>query len=147
SIHLPEMFALATQFGRDPDHVRKTARLAEDLFDRLKSVHGLKQDWKAYLVAAAVLRNIGESINVVHAPRHSAYIIRNTELPVMEPWEVDMLAELCQHFREGVKTSKGARAKLPFKKDKGRRNAFIRLTALLGVLDALDGGPESTAKI
>jgi hypothetical protein len=65
----------------------------------------------------------------------------------MEPWEVDMLAELCLNFREGVKTSKGARAKLPFKKDKGRRNAFVRLTALLGVLDALDGGPESTARL
>ena len=152
SIHLPEMFNLATQFGRDPGHVRKTAKLAEDLFDRLKGVHALKQDWKPYLVAAAVLRNIGECVNVVHAPRHSAYIIRNAELPVMEPWEVDMLAELCLHFKEGVRRPKGSHkressTKLPFKKDKSRRDAFIRLTALLGVLDALDGGPESTARL
>jgi exopolyphosphatase/guanosine-5'-triphosphate,3'-diphosphate pyrophosphatase len=147
SIHLPEIFRLAEQFGRDPAHVRKTAKLAEDLFARFRGLHGLKQDWRAYLVAAAVLRNVGESINVVHAPRHSAYIIRNAELPVMEPWEIDMLAELCLSYKEGIKTGKGAKAKLPFKKDKGRRNAFIKLTALLGLLDALDGGPESSAKL
>jgi exopolyphosphatase / guanosine-5'-triphosphate,3'-diphosphate pyrophosphatase len=148
SIHLPEIHKLALRHGRDSRHVKKTAKLAEELFDRLRGLHRLGRDWRAYLVAAAVLRNIGESVNVVNASRHSAYIIRHAEFPIVEPWEIEMLALLCESYQLGWKESKGARNKqLPFRKDKARRNAFLRLLALLGVLDSLDGGPEATARI
>lgn len=138
SLHYEELYEKAKLFGADEFHLKRTVQVAETLFDRLARIHQLKPSWKVYLTAAMILRDIGESIHVNRHPEHSYYIVKNSDLPAVEEWELELIARLCLHH-EGSKLSE---ADLAFTKNKTKREAFCKLLALLRIADALDLGPE-----
>jgi exopolyphosphatase/guanosine-5'-triphosphate,3'-diphosphate pyrophosphatase len=143
ALHLSDLHEKAKLLGADEDHLKRTSQLASDLFQKLRPLHKLKPGWEVYLVAAMILRDTGEAINVHEHPLHSAYIVRNSDLPAMDGWEIDFIANLCLHH-ENTKTGNGD---LNFTKNKTKRETFLKLLALLKVADALDSGPEFVLKL
>ncbi len=143
SLHLDDLYAKAQVFGLDRGYLERVVALGEQLFRKLQRLHQLPAEWLVYLVAALILRDTGESIALAGHEAHSAYIVRHADLPPMEDWELELIEALVlQH--EGSKLDNKA---VPFAKSKERRQGFLKLLALLRVVDALDSGPETELKL
>ena len=146
ALHLPDLYAKAARFGCSEPHIRQVVTFSETLFDRLKPVHRLKQDWRIYLTAAAILHDVGEAVTPTRHEQHTYYIIKNADFPSMEKWETEFIAQLCRWHSGGRPDEK----ELPFARDrfgKEQREAFFKLLAILRVADSLDRGHKSTVKI
>lgn len=142
--HLDDLIERATRFGQNRAHLERVMQMADWLFVRLKGVHGLDPSWKVYLLSTVILRDCGEVIGYSGKEKHSYYIVKNSDLPAMEPWEHEFIARLCLHYA-GTKVS--GKDLVPIGKDKKKRDAFLKLLALVRVIDALDLGPAATVKL
>ncbi len=143
AFHLADLSAKARKLGAHETHVKQVTALGETLFDRLAPVHRLHARWRIYLTAAATLHDVGEGVSPARHEEHSYYIVKHADFPAMEPWETDFIAELCLLHRGGKVDPK----KLSFGKEKARRQAFLKLLALLRVADSLDRGHKAAAVI
>jgi exopolyphosphatase/guanosine-5'-triphosphate,3'-diphosphate pyrophosphatase len=142
--HLSDLISKAVLFGGDEARARKSIELAEKIFDMTKSLHRLHQSWRPLLTAAMGLRNIGISVSPTNYGAHSAYMVKNLDIFTAEPWETDLVSELCRHHAD-IKAEFNGHA--PFKNDKQLRNIFMRLLSLLRIADALDSESSTDLKI
>lgn len=133
----------ATRLGCNKSHSQQVATLAENLFDRTERLHKLEKKWKRYLIAAALLHDVGDSVTPIHHEIHSYYIAKNLDLLAMENWESEFIAQLCLQHNSRIVNKRN----LNFTKDKARRQVFVRLLALLQVADALDRGHKARIQI
>jgi exopolyphosphatase/guanosine-5'-triphosphate,3'-diphosphate pyrophosphatase len=144
SYHLSDVRDRVAKVHREMLHVDTVAKTATDLFDKLKRVHRLKSEWKAYLTAAAYLHDIGEVISPTSHELHSYYFAKHADFTPLEAWESEFIARLCLYHRVGKPELEGIFAKKVGKKtklrekEKERRQAFLKLLALLRIADALD---------
>ncbi len=67
----------------------------------------------------------------------------HSELPAAEPWETEFIAQLCRQH-EGSKAGVQGTA---FASNKARRDAFVKLLALLRIVDCLDTGPGTVIQL
>lgn len=129
------VFELARRSSYDRAHSLHVMRLARELFDQLRSVHGLKPRDRELLEYAAVLHDVGQSISFERHHKHSYYLIRNADLRGFDPEEIEVMALVARYHRKGTPCSKHRSwAALPAE----RRRAVCGLAALLRVADALD---------
>jgi exopolyphosphatase/guanosine-5'-triphosphate,3'-diphosphate pyrophosphatase len=141
--HLEDFYAKAERLGAQEIHFRQVQKLSETLFDRLTRAHHLDSRWRPYLSAAAILHDVGEAISPSEHEKHSYYVIRNAHFSSLDPWEVDFVARLCLFHRSGKPNGKdlGEITKdCPGHLARERKDAFLKLLALLRVADALDRG-------
>ncbi len=68
------------RYGIDPRQAEPVRHHAAQLFRDLESVHGLPPEYRIWLEAAAMLRDIGKFLNHQGYHRHAQYIIANSEL-------------------------------------------------------------------
>jgi len=137
------LLKVAERFDLHPHHVKHLVALADNIFRETKKLHQLPENWIPYLSAAIILRDSGEIIAHNHHEVHSAYIVRNTEIRNFEPWEIELIAQLCLLHHKSRLTKK----ELPFPKDKEKRQAFIKLLPLVQLVDALDVRKKNHIKI
>jgi len=117
-------------------HSLETARLAVRLFDLTVSVHGLGVREREWLEYAALLHDIGYSINYQNHHKHSYYLILNATLDAFDPREVEIIAHVARHHR-GAKPRPERQETLAALKPWQQRT-IAKLTALLRLADALD---------
>lgn len=141
-LHMDDLFHRASRFGLDEPHLRDMAKLAADIFDRLKPVHRLDDKWKIYLLATVILRNSGEIVGFSGKERHSYYLVKNSDFQAMQGWETQFIALLCLNHSGGKIKDLSSLGR-----DNGRRNAFTRILALVRLIDGLDLGPRTTVKL
>lgn len=67
-------------YERDAVHARHVTTLALAMFDGWKDLHKLRKGFRPLLETAALLHDIGISINFYSHARHSAYMIQNAKL-------------------------------------------------------------------
>lgn len=143
TLHKEDILEKAQVLGGNAAHLTRVSTFAEELFDRLKPLHRLEPSWRIYLSVAMILRDVGESVNQAKHSQHSYYIVKHSDLTSMDNWEREFIAELCLHH-EGTKFES---KQFGFKKSKLRRDAFLKLLAIIRVADALDPGPDVFIKI
>lgn len=132
-MHLGDIMATARRWGQPPTHLRNVERFARTLFDRLAPLHRLKPFWRDTLVAAACLQDVGEIVSPVHHERHSHYMVLHADVPGLENREAEFLAGLALWHKAG----KPEKKEWPFS-DKTKRSPFLKILALLRIVDALD---------
>ena len=71
--------ALMRAMDEDPDHAEHVARLALELFDATAARHGLGDEAREVLEAAALLCNVGLFLSHAQHHKHSWYVIRETD--------------------------------------------------------------------
>lgn len=142
ALHFDTLYEKAEALGQDRAHLERLAKVADELFERLAPLHRLAPTWKSYLIAAVIFRNTGEAIGPSRHAAHSWYVVKNADLPAMEDWEIDLVAELCL-FHESSKVTFG-NTDLSVKT---RSTSFLKLLALLRIVDALDFGPDTRTGI
>jgi len=68
------------RYGVDPRTAEPVRQHAAQLFRDLVAVHGLPPEYRTWLEAAAMLRDIGKFLNHQGYHRHAQYIVANSEL-------------------------------------------------------------------
>jgi exopolyphosphatase / guanosine-5'-triphosphate,3'-diphosphate pyrophosphatase len=130
---------LAAQYGMSPDrnpHVAHVARLALALFDELAAggVHPGDSNERELLWAAALLHDIGMTVDYDDHHKHSRYLVLNAGLPGFAQREVALIGQAVRYHRKGM-PSLG-----PFESiaDKGDDERLDRMSALLRVAEDLE---------
>jgi exopolyphosphatase/guanosine-5'-triphosphate,3'-diphosphate pyrophosphatase len=100
-----EVAAGAVTLGRkylfDEPHARHVARLALELFDQTRSLHGLGVADRKILHAAALLHDVGQFVSYKAHHKHSLYLISHSELPNFTNREMRLVANVARYHRKG----------------------------------------------
>jgi exopolyphosphatase/guanosine-5'-triphosphate,3'-diphosphate pyrophosphatase len=94
---------LAGQYHVDVAHTRHVAALALGMFDELArlGLHDGDANERELLWAAAMLHDIGMSVDYDDHHKHSRYLILNGGLPGFSPVEVAIIAQAARYHRKG----------------------------------------------
>ena len=85
------------------------AELALELFDETAKVHGLGDDTRELLEAAALLANVGLYVSHSKHHKHSYYVIRNSDqLSGFTDHEIEMVALVARYHRKSAPSAKHA---------------------------------------
>mgnify|MGYP006314742457 FL=1 len=94
---------LAQQMDEDTTHSAQVARLALELFDATADRHGLGDDSREVLEAAALLANVGLFVSHAGHHKHSYYVIRNSELLTgFTDREIELIAQVARYHRKSA---------------------------------------------
>lgn len=93
---------LAERCDENPAHSAHVARLATELFDATRKLHGLGDAERDYLEAAALLANVGLVISHSKHHLHSYYVIRNSELVGFTDPEIELIAQVARYHRKSA---------------------------------------------
>lgn len=90
---------MAERFGIHVAHGKQTAKLALRLFDELAALHKLPAATRPLLEASALLHDVGHAVNYQKHHRHTYYLIRNSDLPVVSDGERELVALTARFHR------------------------------------------------
>lgn len=95
---------LAAQYRVEPRHTDHVARIALGLFDDLADagLHPGDPVERELLWAAAVLHDIGVTIDYDDHHKHTRYLVLNAGLPGFSPQEVATIAQAARYHRKGI---------------------------------------------
>jgi exopolyphosphatase / guanosine-5'-triphosphate,3'-diphosphate pyrophosphatase len=98
---------LAAQLDPDVHHAHRSARLAVELFDRTAALHGLADDDRELLWAAATVHNVGLFISHSAHHKHTYYVVRNSErLTGFTDSEIEVMAQVARYHRKSAPSAK-----------------------------------------
>ncbi len=126
---------MATRYGVSLRHVRKVARMANDLFVALEPLHKLPHSAGRLLEAAAHLHDIGHFVSDTRHHKHSYYLVLNSDMPGFTEQEREVIANLCRYHRKAMPAQEHPNWQ-PL--DAESRRAVTLLAPLLRIADNLD---------
>lgn len=134
--------SLANHYAIDSDQARRVLETTELLYEqwRAQNTRQANPQLAALLKWAAMLHEVGLTINHSGMQRHSAYILQNTNLPGFNQDQQTLLATLVRYHRKGVKVEDMPRLTL-FK-----RKQFLPLVFLLRLGALLNNQRQATTK-
>ncbi len=119
---------LVESMDDDPAHSKRAAALTLEVFDALTELHGLGDDTRELLEAAALLANVGLSVSHSEHHKHSYYVIRHSDrLAGFTDHEIELIALVARYHRKGspkLKHSEFARLR-PAEQERVRAMAAI----------------------
>jgi exopolyphosphatase/guanosine-5'-triphosphate,3'-diphosphate pyrophosphatase len=126
---------VASALDPDPGHGAHVARLAMAIFDGARRLHGSGSLDRELLESAALLHDVGASVNRSKHHRHSRYLILHAGLPGFDREEVKWIATIARfHTGRIPRLSHDDLADFELRD----RRRILRLAAMLRVADALD---------
>jgi exopolyphosphatase / guanosine-5'-triphosphate,3'-diphosphate pyrophosphatase len=127
---------LAEIMDDEPTHSAHVARLALALFDATTDLHGLGDDARELLEAAALLANVGLFVSHSKHHKHTYYVIRNSDhLSGFNDHEIEIIAQVARYHRKSAPSAKHAE----FAALRPRDQETVRtLAAILRVAIGLD---------
>jgi exopolyphosphatase / guanosine-5'-triphosphate,3'-diphosphate pyrophosphatase len=117
-------------------HSLQCARLAVRLFDVTASVHGLGTREREWLEYAALLHDIGYSIQYKGHHKHAYYLITHAHLDAFDQREIEIMAHVARYHRGPVPRPDRHPTLAALKP--WQQRTIRALTALLRVADSLD---------
>jgi exopolyphosphatase/guanosine-5'-triphosphate,3'-diphosphate pyrophosphatase len=110
---------LAAMYHVDRAHTDHVAHLALSMFDELAALglHPGDASERELVWAAAVLHDIGMTIDYDDHHKHSRYLILNSGLPGFSPRELVLIAEIARYHRKGTPSFSGELAPMTRKGD------------------------------
>jgi exopolyphosphatase/guanosine-5'-triphosphate,3'-diphosphate pyrophosphatase len=132
---------LAERCNYWPEHAQQIARLASQLFDLTRGVHGLTDREREWLEYASLLHDIGVHISYEQHHKHSCYLIRNGDLRGFEPDEIETMALIARYHRRATpKRKHDGFSEMPRK----QRRIVRTLSAILRLAESLDRSHSQT---
>lgn len=126
---------MVVRYGVSMKHVRKVAKMANDLFVALEPLHKVPMGFGRLLEAAAHLHDIGHFISDTRHHKHSFYIVLNSDMPGFTERERQVIANLCRYHRKAQPSPEHSNWQ-PL--DTEARRAVTMLAPLLRIADNLD---------
>ena len=133
---------LAAQYDADEPHAQHVAALALSMFDGLANagLHPGDAEERELLWAAALLHDIGTTVDYDDHHRHSRYLILNAGLPGFTPREVALIGQMARYHRKGTPAMGGLKPLMR----KGDQELLDRCSALLRVAEQLERSRDQT---
>jgi len=128
---------IAAKYNSDTSHCEHVCRLSEELFDIMKSEHGLPEGYKMILTVAALLHDIGLFISPRSHHKHSRYLILNSDIFGLGAHEQLLAALIARYHR---KAHPGMQHNFYNGLPREDRSTVSKLSAILRVDDAMDRG-------
>lgn len=126
---------LAKRYETDVEQKRQVARLAVQLFDQLKDLHGMDVTARDLLYHASLIFDVGTYVNFKDYHKHSKYLILNGGLRGFNNSEIYVLGHLARyHRKDGPKKKHKSFRNL----DKVDRQMVKGLAGILRIAVALD---------
>jgi exopolyphosphatase / guanosine-5'-triphosphate,3'-diphosphate pyrophosphatase len=135
--------ALGERFGYEAAHGKHVSKLATNLFDQIRSLHGLKPHDRTLLAAAAILHDIGYAISPESHHKHSLYLILNSELTGFTDLERQIIANIARYHRRAFPKPNHEFFSNLSMEDQGK---VWMLGGILRLADAMDRSHESRIK-
>ncbi|HSB09739.1 MAG TPA: Ppx/GppA phosphatase family protein [Blastocatellia bacterium] len=137
------VLSVARRYGYDATHSHHVARLATQIFEDTKELHGLSGQDRKLLQYAAILHDIGYHIAHNNHHRHGLYLIKNSEMPGFTGDEIAMMSTLVRYHRGSLprKTNdkKSRREHEEYHAlDRQQRTKLLQLASILQIADGLD---------
>jgi exopolyphosphatase/guanosine-5'-triphosphate,3'-diphosphate pyrophosphatase len=135
-VRLASVVNLAARYDVDPAHTEHVGALALGLFDELAAagLHPGDPIERELLWAAAMLHDIGVTVDYDDHHKHTRYLVLNAGLPGYTPAEVALIAQATRYHRKGM-PDLGELAPLAREGDTKRLN---RLSVLLRLAEDLE---------
>jgi exopolyphosphatase / guanosine-5'-triphosphate,3'-diphosphate pyrophosphatase len=135
---------LAREYGHDDAHARHVAALSLSLFDQLAAagLHPGDDEERELLWAAALLHDIGDTVDYDDHHKHSRYLILNAGLPGFSPREVALIALMARYHRKGSPSGGFLRPWLR----RGDEALVTRCAALLRVAEQLERSRDQVVR-
>ncbi|HEX4067946.1 MAG TPA: Ppx/GppA phosphatase family protein [Acidobacteriaceae bacterium] len=95
------------RYGVDPRQAEPVRQHAVQLFRDLAAVHDLPEEYKTWLEAAALLRDIGKYLNHQGYHRHAQYIVANSELYGFTPQQRVVTSAIARYLGKSRPTPEG----------------------------------------
>ncbi len=86
------------RYGYSPRSAEPESQLSMQLFDQLQSVHELPAEYRLWLQAAAMMRDVGKFMNHQGHHRHTQYIIANSEIFGFSPEQRAIVAAIARYL-------------------------------------------------
>ncbi|MAT39500.1 MAG: exopolyphosphatase [Ectothiorhodospiraceae bacterium] len=137
------VYHLAENCRFESEHAESVTKLAMQLFEQTRVLHGLERAELEYLQAASVLHDIGYHISHSQHHKHSYYIIRNSELLGFTDREIEIIANVARYHRKSHPKQKHDAYNSLTKKD---QEIVRKLSAILRIADGLDRKHSHTVK-
>jgi exopolyphosphatase/guanosine-5'-triphosphate,3'-diphosphate pyrophosphatase len=128
---------MAERYGVSLRHAQKVARLANDLFHDLQSVHQMTPPLGPLLEASAYLHDVGHFVSDTRHHKHSYYLVANSDMPGFNLTERGIIANLCRYHRKNMPAPEHDSFQTLSPED---RQAVSVLAPLLRLADSLDRG-------
>ncbi|MCM0582674.1 exopolyphosphatase [Weissella diestrammenae] len=126
---------LSQRFGVEPKHQQAVRHFSEQLFDRLKKVHGLGKRERILLQVAALVHDVGSYLNTYHHYEYSETVILAAEMEGLTPVENRMVAMISRYHSHAVP---GDGLQTVKQLTESEWIVVVKLTAILRLADALD---------
>jgi exopolyphosphatase/guanosine-5'-triphosphate,3'-diphosphate pyrophosphatase len=133
---------LGRRYHFDEAHGELVAKLAAQLFDDLRDVHGLGDRDRLLLRAAALLHDVGDFVRYDGHHKHSYYLILHSDVMGLTPSERAIVANVARYHRKSLPDPSHPNFRELGKDERTRVRA---MAAILRVADALDR--EHLAKV
>jgi exopolyphosphatase / guanosine-5'-triphosphate,3'-diphosphate pyrophosphatase len=127
--------AMGRRFHYETQHAESVLRLARQLFDQTRELHNLSEHARVLLDAAALLHDIGVTVNNDGHHKHSQYLIESTDLVGLGSYERHLVAMLARYHRKANPNREHADFAALCRRD---RSMIEQLTSLLRLADAID---------
>jgi exopolyphosphatase / guanosine-5'-triphosphate,3'-diphosphate pyrophosphatase len=95
---------IGARFGFSEPHARQVARLSLALFDELAGVHQMPAAARPWLEVAALLHDVGHSINYQKHHKHTHYLILNADIPGLTDRERALVGAIARFHRRSPPT-------------------------------------------
>ena len=133
---------LAESMDDDPIHSARAAAFTLELFDATSSLHGLGDDSRELLEAAALLANVGLSVSHSEHHKHSYYVIRHSDrLAGFTDHEIELIALVARYHRKSSPKLKHPEFARLREVNQQRVRALAGLLRVGIALDRSHGGP------
>ncbi len=129
--------SLGKKFHYDREHSIHVAILALQLFDQLKSDHGMDDQARLLLEVAAVLHDVGYFIRGSGHHKHGQYLVSNSEIFGLSRQDIRVVSNVVRYHRRSMpSTAHSSYTALRT----GQRMLVQKLAAILRIADGLDRG-------
>jgi exopolyphosphatase/guanosine-5'-triphosphate,3'-diphosphate pyrophosphatase len=83
-------------------HSQQVMKLALQLFDQTRKIHGLTDHEREWLEYAALLHDVGVHISYEKHHRHSYYLIKHGDLRGFDPREIEVMSLVARYHRRAT---------------------------------------------
>jgi exopolyphosphatase/guanosine-5'-triphosphate,3'-diphosphate pyrophosphatase len=137
--HVETVLAACRSLGRkyraEVEHAEAVLRLSRQLFDQTLHLHGLDGRARILLEAAALLHDVGVTVNNDGHHKHSQYLIQSSDIVGLADEERQLVALVARYHRKAPPSREHEEFAALRRRD---RTVVERLAAILRVADALD---------
>ncbi len=137
------VLALAERSESDDAHGSHVARLAIEIFNQTRELHGLGDPHREILEYAALLHEIGLHVSYQRHHKHSYYIIRHAGLEGFTEDQIAVLANVARYHRKAPPSREHPNYR---ELTRTQRDVVKKLAAILRLAEGLDRGRRQVVR-